>query len=146
MQARIKRLYPLLPTYQTPDSAAFDIAANADTIIPARGFAKVSTGLVIEAPEGHFLLIAARSSLALKTGLLLANGIGIVDRDYAGPTDEILISLYNPGEKPVLVQRGDRIAQGLFLKVTQAEWQESDMLRPENRGGFGSTGGYQNLP
>lgn len=146
MIAKIKRIDPTvsLPQYHTSESAGFDIASSADIIVAPGQVAKIPTGLVIASPKGHFLLIAARSSLALKKGLAMANGIGIVDPDYAGPSDEIHIIVHNFTAKPVEVKKGERLAQGLFLPTEQAKWQEVDELRSVDRGGIGSTGGYQN--
>ncbi len=133
-----------LPQYHTSESAGFDIAASGDVVIQPGEVAKVPTGLVIQAPRGHFLLIAARSSLAFKKGLNMANGIGVVDPDYAGPNDEIHIIVHNFSRQEVEVKKGERLAQGLFLPVEQAQWEEVSELRPVDRGGIGSTGGYKN--
>ncbi|MBL8030529.1 MAG: dUTP diphosphatase [Candidatus Doudnabacteria bacterium] len=132
-----------LPKYHTSESAAFDFAASQDTVIPPRTLAKVPTGLIIEAPEGHFLLITARSSLATKKGLILSNGVGTIDRDYSGPEDEIKISVYNFTDHEVRVEKGERLAQGLFLRVEQADWNEVEKIRDQSRGGYGTTGGYK---
>lgn len=144
MQAKITKLIAdiELPKYQTSESAGFDIAAAEDFTVAAGQTYLARTGLVIQAPEGHFLMLAARSSLALKKGLMLANGIGVVDRDYSGPDDEIKISLYNFSSQPAEIKKGERIAQGLFLPVTQAQWLETNQIKEESRGGFGSSGGY----
>jgi dUTP pyrophosphatase len=146
MKVRIKKisLDVNLPEYHTSESAGFDIASSADMVVPPGEVVKVPTGLVIEAPKGYFLLIAARSSLAFKKGLNMANGIGVVDPDYAGPNDEIHILVHNFTKVDVEVKKGERLAQGLFLPVQQAEWEESDMMRGTDRGGMGSTGGYSN--
>ena len=144
MKARIKKLdagVPL-PQYHTSESAAFDLAANQDAEILPGQTVKVSTGLVIEAPPGHFLMIAARSSLGLKKGLKLLNGIGVVDRDYAGPNDEIHLLLHNFTGQPVEIKKGDRIAQAMFVAISRAVLEEAEMLAEESRGGFGSTAGY----
>lgn len=143
MQAKIKRLHKdvELPQYHTPESAGFDIASSVDITVAPGEVAKIPTGLVIAAPKGHFLLIAARSSLALKKGLTLANGVGVIDPDYAGPGDEINIIVHNFTGKPVEIKRGERLAQGVFLKTEQAQWKEVDELRAVDRGGIGSTGG-----
>src|SRR4051812_12471649 len=124
MKAQIKRLNTdvLLPKYHTSESAGFDIASAVDITVAAGEVAKIPTGLVIAAPKGHFLLIAARSSLPLKKGLTMGNGIGIVDPDYAGPSDEIQIIVHNFTSSPVEVKKGERLAQGVFLKTEQAEW------------------------
>ena len=145
MQVNIKKLtqHAILPQYHTKESAGFDLASSEDVIIEPGQLAKIPTGLVIEAPKGHFLLIAARSSLSMKKGLMMANGIGIVDPDYAGPTDEIRIFVYNFSGKPVEVKQGERIAQGIFLPFEQASWVEKAELWSVSRGGWGSTGGYK---
>lgn len=145
LSAKITRLDERveLPRYHTAESAAFDLAAAEDKTVPPGEVAAIRTGLVIEAPEGHFLLIASRSSMPKKKGLNLANGIGIVDRDFSGPTDEILIQVRNFTDGPVEVKRGERLAQGLFLPIDQVQWQEVQAIRDRDRGGWGSTGGYR---
>ncbi len=145
MKVKIKRLNTevVIPKYHTSESAGFDIAANADVTIAPGEVVKIPTGLVIQAPAGHFLLVAARSSLPLKKGLMMANGIGVVDPDYAGPSDEIHIIVHNFTTKPVEVKKGERLAQGIFLKSEQAQWEEAEQLRDSDRGGIGSTGGYK---
>jgi dUTP pyrophosphatase len=99
----------------------------------------VPTGLVIAVPANHFLGIFARSSTPLKKGLMVANGVGIVDADYCGAKDEIKIEVFNFTSAPVVVRRGDRLAQGVILPYVRAEWQERDEPTEPTRGGFGST-------
>jgi dUTP pyrophosphatase len=102
--------------------------------------ALVPTGLVIEVPAGHLLGIFARSSTPLKRGLMVANGVGVVDSDYCGPADEIKVEVLNFTQAPVTIRRGDRLAQGVVLAYVRATWEEvSDVERP-TRGGFGTTG------
>jgi dUTP pyrophosphatase len=140
---RIRRLHPSvpLPEYQTTGAAGFDLAASDDVVVAPSSIALVPTGLVIQVPDGHFLGIFARSSTPLKRGLMVANGVGVIDRDYCGPDDEIKIQVLNFTPKPVQVKKGDRLAQGLFLPVTQVRWEETDTdLRQGSRGGFGATG------
>ena len=100
----------------------------------------VPTGLVIEVPAGHFLGVFARSSTPLKRGLMVANGVGVVDADYCGPKDEIKIQVLNFTTKPVTVKRGDRLAQGIILSYVRAEWREQAEMAQPTRGGFGATG------
>ena len=141
LTTRIRRLRPdvTLPAYQTAESAGFDLAASEDVTIEPGEVALVPTGLVIEVPHGHFLGVFARSSTPLKRGLMVANGVVVVDPDYSGPDDEVKIEVVNFTEQPVHVKRGDRIAQGLFIPVVQARWIEADDIRAVSRGGFGST-------
>jgi dUTP pyrophosphatase len=128
-----------LPSYQTAGAAGFDLAASADLVVPPGEIRLVPTGLVIEVPAGHFLGIFARSSTPLKRGLIVANGVGVLDSDYCGPEDEVRIQVMNVTETPVSISRGDRLAQGLILSFVRADWREADASRP-SRGGFGSTG------
>jgi dUTP pyrophosphatase len=145
MQVKIKRLSPdvPMPQYQTPGSAAFDLAAAEDKTIPAHGIALVATGLVVCTPEGFMLMLASRSSLPLKKGLTLANGVGIVDQDYCGPQDEVKVQILNLTDNPVEIKTGDRIAQAMFVKIDRATLEETESLdKSDSRGGFGGTGGY----
>jgi dUTP pyrophosphatase len=142
LAVRIRRLRTNvpLPEYATPGAAGFDLAAAEDVTIEPGRMALVPTGLVIEVPEGFFLGIFARSSTPLKRGLLVANGVGVVDADYCGPGDEIKVPVLNVTSGAVAVRAGDRIAQGLLLEVPRVVWHEADALRADPRGGFGSTG------
>ena len=142
MQLKIKRLdrSVSLPERATSAAAGFDLAAAVDMEIPARAIRLVGTGLVIAVPDGYFLGIFARSSTPLKRGLMVANGVGIIDADYCGPADEIKIQLLNITDAPVKVSRGDRLAQGIVLPCPQVEWEEVEEITRTSRGGFGSTG------
>jgi dUTP pyrophosphatase len=129
-----------LPEYQTAGSAAFDLAASAAVTIAPGEVRLVPTGLVIEVPSGMFLGIFARSSTPLKRGLMVANGVGVVDSDYCGPHDEIKVAVLNVTGAPVSIIAGDRIAQGIILPAPRVEWHEASDLRSDSRGGFGATG------
>jgi dUTP pyrophosphatase len=141
MKARIRRLDAAvtLPEYQTSGAAGFDLAASQDVTIQPGEVTLVPTGLVVEVPAGHFLGVFARSSTPLKRGLMVANGVGVVDPDYSGPSDEVKIEVVNFTATPVTVKRGDRIAQGIILPSVRVEWEEAEELRADSRGGFGST-------
>lgn len=142
MRVRIRRLRPdiPLPPYGSTEAAGFDLAAADDLTIGARSIALVRTGLVVEVPSGYFLAIFARSSTPLKRGLIVANGVGVIDPDYCGPTDELMIQVLNITDGDVTVKRGDRLAQGIVLPAPRVEWDEVNDLRAVARGGFGATG------
>src|SRR6187397_2046206 len=142
MRLKIKRLDSTvpLPTYATEEAAGFDLAASQDVRLAPGQIALVPTGLVIEVPTGHFLAIFARSSTPLKRGLMVANGVGVLDPDYCGPQDEVMIQVLNVTDAPVEVRRGDRIAQGIVLPSPRVSWQEVTEIREVTRGGFGATG------
>jgi dUTP pyrophosphatase len=143
MTIRIRRLHPdvPLPAYQTTGSAAFDLAAS-ETVTVAPGEVRlIPTGLVVEVPAGSFLGIFARSSTPLKRGLMVANGVGIVDSDYCGPEDEVKVPVLNVTSTAVQIAAGDRIAQGVILPAPRVTWEEvKEEVRTESRGGFGATG------
>jgi len=139
----IRRLKPhvALPEYQTAGAAGFDLAASEDVRVEPGAVVLVPTGLVIRVPDGYFLAIFARSSTPLRRGLIISNGVGVIDADYCGASDEIKIQVLNVTREIVNVKTGDRIAQGLFIPVARATWQEThDDLRAGSRGGFGATG------
>lgn len=143
LSVRIRRLHPhvALPEYQTIGAAGFDLAASEDVRVEPGAVALVPTGLVIRVPDGYFLGVFARSSTPLRRGLIVSNGVGVIDADYCGATDEIKIQVLNVTREAVTVKTGDRIAQGLFIPVARAAWEEtSEDLREGARGGFGATG------
>ena len=102
--------------------------------------ALVRTGLVIEVPTGHFLGIFARSSTPLKRGLMIANGVGVIDPDYSGPNDEVMVQVLNFTAAEVMLTRGDRLAQAVVLPAPRVTWEEVSEIRQATRGGFGATG------
>src|SRR6187549_3597403 len=142
MQIRIRRLDTTLPLpmYATAESAGFDLSASAEVTVAPRQIALIPTGLVIEVPSGYFLGIFARSSTPLKRGLMVANGVGVIDPDYAGPNDEVRIQVMNITDSDVKISRGDRLAQGIVLPAPRVVWDEVSEIRDMTRGGFGSTG------
>src|SRR6185503_1358449 len=108
VKVRIVRLDPevRLPAYETAGAAGFDLASRVDMTIEPGEVTLVPTGIVIEVPAGHLLGVFARSSTPLKRGLMVANGVGVVDADYCGPADEIKIEVLNFTGKAVTVRRG----------------------------------------
>ena len=67
-------------------------------------------------------------------------GIGVIDNDYCGPEDEVKIQVRNFRKESVVIRRGDKIAQGLFMKTDRLDFEEVDEIKADSRGGFGSTG------
>jgi dUTP pyrophosphatase len=135
---RIDKSLPL-PEYHTEGSVGFDMYSRVGTELNPKEVKLLPSNLIVEVPKGYVLLISARSSSS-KRGLRLSNGIGVIDQDYHGPDDEIGILAYNFTDKPVKVEKGERIAQGLILPVERADWEEVDEMGDASRGGFGSTG------
>lgn len=142
MRLQITRIDPKLPmpSYQTPGSVAFDLHARVDTIIAPHAVGLVPANLVVCVPDGYVLLLASRSSTPLKKGLSTPHGIGLVDCDYCGPTDELKVQVYNFTDQPVTVARCERIAQAMVVPVVKCELEEIRADKMKSRGGFGSTG------
>ena len=129
------------PAYATEGAAAVDLRAAVDmpvTIAPGER-ALIPTGLAVAIPQGYVGIVAARSGLACKKGIALSNGIGVIDSDYRG---EIGVSLHNTSSVPFTVERGERIAQMMFMPVATVSFLPAEELEETARGegGFGSTG------
>ena len=141
MKIKIKSLSGRMPAYETEGSAGMDIRAYLDepVTIEAGERELIHTGLFMEIEPGYEVQLRARSGLALKQGICLANGIGTIDSDYRG---EVCVILANFGREAFVVKDGDRIAQMVVMKYETAEIEASDELAETDRGsgGFGHTG------
>ena len=130
-----------LPTQATRYAAGIDLrAAVADTLTLAPGAREmVPTGIAIALPAGFEAQIRPRSGLAIRYGLTCLNSPGTVDADYRG---EIKVILANLGAEPVVIGRGERIAQMVIQQLPQVAFREVDVLPDSDRGtgGFGHTG------
>ena len=150
-----------LPKYETSQSAGMDLRADLNNInenflfsayavridndyidhiiIKPGGRALIPTELYTAIPKGYEVQIRPRSGLALKSGITVCNTPGTIDADYRNGWGVILI---NHGNKPFIINQGDRIAQAVLAKIEQIEWEEVEILDSTDRGlgGFGSTG------
>ena len=129
-----------LPAYMTEGAAGMDICADIDhdrTLAPLER-ALIPAGLAIALPPGFEAQIRPRSGLALREGLTMINSPGTIDSDYRG---EIQLIAINLGSEPIVIHRGQRIAQMIIQRVVRAEWVEVEELPSSAResGGFGHT-------
>lgn len=129
-----------LPVRSTNHSAGYDIASIEDVIIKPKEVYLVKTGIKVKMPTNEVLLLIARSSLPIKKGLMVPNGVGVIDSDYYYADNEghIMIQLYNFTDENVEITKGERLAQGIFtnyFKTVTDDTEEKIRL-----GGFGSTG------
>ena len=123
-----------LPRRATKYSAGYDFyAAVSAEIKPGEKYV-IPTNTAVEMDEDDVLLIFPRSSYAIKFGLDLVNSVGVIDADYK---DQIFICYRNTGDEPFFIKRGDRIAQGVFVKFLKTD---DDNASGERNGGVGSTG------
>lgn len=139
MNLKIKSLHPnfVPPRYATAGAAAFDLhAVEAGAAVPG-GITKVSLGCAVEIPEGHALLITARSGHGVKFAAGVPHGYGLIDSDYRG---ELFMVFTN--QVYFEWKAGERIAQGMLVPVIHARFDLVPELSPTARGagGFGSTG------
>jgi dUTP pyrophosphatase len=130
-----------LPARATDGAAGLDLPAALDepiTLAP-RARALVPTGLAMAIPPGYEGQVRPRSGLAWKHGVTIVNAPGTIDSDYRG---EIKVQLINLGHEPVVIERGDRIAQLVIAPVTLVRLEPVKVLTETLRGegGFGSTG------
>ncbi len=135
---RIDKDLPL-PLYETLGSVGFDLLVREDTLVPPKKIVLIPANVIVEVPFGYMLMLASRSSTPKKKGLTMPHGIGIIDHDYCGMEDEVRIQVYNFGEESVMVKRGEKIAQGVFVRIDRFSFNELDSLSKPTRGGFGST-------
>ncbi|MFM7662797.1 MAG: dUTP diphosphatase [Bacteroidota bacterium] len=130
-----------LPKYETLFSAGMDIRANLGETVRLNPLERrlIPTGIFLEIPHGFECQVRPRSGLALKKGITVLNSPGTIDADYRGEIGVILINLSNEAFE---VENGERIAQLLFSRIEQIEFEQVENLSETERGsgGFGSTG------
>ncbi len=130
-----------IPEYKTQGSSGMDLYSVDDVNIEAYKAALISTGLIIEIPDGYEGQVRPRSGMALKSQLTVLNSPGTIDSDYRG---EIKIILFNANDKAIKINKGDRIAQLVIMPVIHAKFEVVDSCEltesKRGAGGFGSTG------
>lgn len=132
-----------LPSYAHPGDAGADLVTTQDVELGPFERKLVPTGVSIALPNGYAAFIHPRSGLAAKQGLTIVNAPGTVDAGYRG---EIQVALYNSDpHTPILLARGDRIAQLVIQQVARARFIQAERLPGSDRGagGFGSSGGFR---
>ncbi len=128
----------ILPKRATAGSAGYDFSCPVDITIRPGEMVKVPSGIRCFIEEGYVLNIYPRSSLGFKYQLTLANTTGIIDADYYNALNEghIIVALVNRGNRDIVIRKGDRFVQGIFLRFYTAEEEEVTGIRT---GGFGSS-------
>lgn len=128
-----------VPEYQTERSAGFDIATAEECRLQAGQFNYIATGLIVKAPVNHMLMIVPRSSTYRKYGITMPHSMGVIDEDYCGPEDEIMLQVLATMDRTI--PPNTRIAQGIFIPITRVDFDETTAVAELSRGGFGSTDG-----
>ncbi len=141
---RIGREFPL-PSYATEGAAGMDLRACIEkpAVIACGGTVQIGTGIAISILDSsQMALLAPRSGLGTKHGIVLANSLGIIDADYQ---NELKVSLYNRGQKEYEISPGERVCQLVIMPITRAVLhvvEEFSTQTPRGGGGFGSTGRF----
>ena len=131
-----------MPARKTKTSAGYDICVPEDVPLRPGRLVMVPTGVKAYMQEDEFLGVHIRSSMAIKKGIRLVNNMGIIDADYYNNPDNeghIMLALVNTGLKPLVLKKGERIAQGIFYKYLTTD-DDNAAEKKERSGGFGSTG------
>lgn len=141
LDPRIGRDYPL-PAYATIASAGMDLRAMLDApfVLEAGASQLIATGIAIHIGDPSLCaVILPRSGLGHKHGIVLGNGVGLIDADYQGP---LMVSCWNRSSTAFTIEPGERIAQLVFMPVQRAQFSIVDTFAPTDRGegGFGSSG------
>ena len=151
VKVKVKKLadYAIIPAYATEGAAGVDLFAfisnpnkldqcKSSTVLDPGRMISLGTGLVFDIPQGYEMQIRSRSGMAIK-GLVVRNQPGTVDSDYRG---EVRILIFNSSQKPITIEEGMRVAQGVIAPVIQVEFEDVDAVTETDRGadGFGSTG------
>ncbi|MCI8921049.1 MAG: dUTP diphosphatase [Acutalibacter sp.] len=141
LKIKLLREGAALPCRETAGSAGFDLRACLEIplLVEPGEWAMVPTGLGAEIPQGMAGMVFSRSGLGTKSGMVVAQGVGVIDSDYRG---EIKVPLRNMGKKAYEIQPGERVAQLVLLPVCLPPVEEAQALSATQRGegGFGSTG------
>lgn len=130
-----------LPQYKTEGSVGIDLYARVETKIATKSIGYIPLNIALQLPENTWAMLAARSSLH-KKGLMLANGIGVGDRDFCGNDDEYMAAVFNFTDQEVVIEKAERVAQLIIMENKKVEFEEVSEFATKNRGGFGSTGKF----
>lgn len=144
VEIQVRRLDPdvPLPAYAHPGDAGADLTTTVDVRLEPGERALVPTGIGVALPDGFVALVHPRSGLAARCGVSIVNAPGTVDAGYRGEVKVLLVNL-DPSQ-PVVLSRGDRMAQLVVQRVERAVFTEVEALADSVRGagGYGSTGGF----
>ena len=130
-----------IPVRQTSHSAGYDLASIEEVTLNPGDIKMIPTGLKVKLPGDEALFVFPRSSLGIKKQLMMSNSVGVIDADYynnANNEGHIMVPLYNFGNSTVTIDKGERVAQGIFMEYRKTA--DDDAKDIERIGGFGSSG------
>lgn len=126
-----------IPTYAHPTDAGADVYASESITFEAGETKIIPTGIKVNIPTGYAIFIYPRSGMSLKTGMRIANSVGVIDSDY---NKEIGVIMTNTFNSKWTIMQGDKIAQMIIMPVPMIKFIEVNDIQDSGRGGFGSTG------
>lgn len=124
-----------LPTYDG-EAGCFDLFCRETLTVESQEVKLLPVNIAVRVPKGSVLLIFARSSTPWKKGLMLANGVGVVDPFYCGDSDEILIEVFNFRDRAVEIKKGESLAQGMIIRADKIHWNEVEKMPDKGHGGY----------
>lgn len=132
---------PIQSTFGTSFNIGLDLATTEETYIPGMEYVEVDFGVVLQPPPGYWLMMVARSSTFKKWGVILTNGVGVIDPSYCGPKDTVKGLFYNPHPEDMTIPAGTRLVQIICIPIKLAIVVHNPKEPVGvNRGGVGSTG------
>ncbi|MBS1470283.1 MAG: deoxyuridine 5'-triphosphate nucleotidohydrolase [Lachnospiraceae bacterium] len=139
MKIRVKMLADIEPPEAIEQGDWIDLRCADTTFIPEGGFEYIPLGVAMELPEGYEAIVAPRSSLFKRRGIIMTNSIGIMDESYCGDGDQWRIPAY--ATRDTLIPKGERICQFRIVRhQPEIKFEMVDTLGNPDRGGYGSTG------
>lgn len=142
MDVTVKRFDTSLPLPEYHGEAAcFDFYCREARVIAPGKIEMVPINMAVQVPKGYALLIFLRSSTPIRKGLMMANSVAVIDPFFCGDQDEMIIQLYNCTDQPISVEKGDRLAQGMFVRHEPATWQEVSQMSSDGVGGYNTQPG-----
>lgn len=141
MKINLKRIDKGLevPQYKTKGAVGFDLTAREKVVVKPFLVTLIPLNIIVKVPKGYGLFLFSRSSTPAKKGLMVANGVGVIDQDYHGEEDELKLAVLNFTKKSVVVEKGERICQAVIAKVLVPKFLEVKKMSAKSRGGFGTT-------
>lgn len=130
----------LLPQRQTLLSAGYDLSSYENVVIQPGEIKLIPTGLKVKLNDSEVLFVYPRSSLSIKKGLMMSNGVGVIDADYYNNDQNeghIMVPLYNFTDEPITILKFERIAQGVFQMYLKTD--DDQPVSVQRKGGFGSS-------
>ena len=141
------RIFPdsniILPTRATIGSAGYDFITPVEIKLQPNEFIKVATDVKVKIPEYEVLNLYLRSSIGINLNVMLSNSVGIIDSDYYNNLDNdgnIIVALYNYGQRTIKIPKGNKLAQGIFMSYQTIDNENESELLKTRHGGIGSTG------